>query len=451
MPRKLFETDGIRGTANVYPMTPETALRVGKAVAYYFKKQNGGKRHFICIGKDTRLSGYMFETALTSGIVSMGVNVFLVGPMPTAAIAHLTKTMNCDAGIVLSASHNPAEDNGIKIFDSQGYKLNDEVEEEIEKLIFSEELKDDTVKGNAIGKAYRIDDARGRYIEFLKNTVELDLEGLKIVVDCANGAAYRIAPYVFAELGAEVVEIGTEPDGLNINKGCGALHPELLQKAVREHKADLGIALDGDADRVIFCDERGELVDGNKILAVLALDLKKKNRLEGNTVVATVMANAGFLQAMDKAKIKVEKVPVGDRYIIEGVRKGNFSLGGEPNGHIIFPRYLTTDDGILAALQLLEVLKKSGKKLSELASCMEVFPEKLVNVIVKEKKPFEQMPAVQKKIIEAEKQLDGKGSVLVRYSGTENLARVHVQAQSEAEAERISQEIAEEIKKEIGK
>jgi phosphoglucosamine mutase len=448
---KVFGTDGIRGKANTYPMTPEMALRVGKAVALYFQKKNSREKHRIVIGKDTRLSGYMLETALTSGIVSMGADVFLVGPMPTPAISHLTKSMNCDAGIVISASHNPSEDNGIKIFDTQGFKLSEKAEAEIEATVLSEELNS-SASPHSIGKAYRIDDAKGRYIEFAKNSAgNIPLLGLKAVLDCANGAAYHIAPDVFSELGAETIVLNDKPDGYNINKDCGALHPEVIQEAVKKHKADIGIALDGDADRVIVCDEKGSIVDGDSIMAIFASDLLKKGKLPSKTIVATVMSNVGFDKAMEKLGIKIIKAQVGDKYVIEELRKGNFELGGEQSGHIIFREYSSTGDGIVCALQVARIIKETGKKLSELASVMEKFPQELINIEIKEKRPFEKMPAVKKAMDEAEKELGKNGRILVRYSGTENKARVMVEAKDKKTVERIAEKIAAEIRTEVGK
>ncbi|MFH1234890.1 MAG: phosphoglucosamine mutase [Candidatus Diapherotrites archaeon] len=448
---KVFGTDGIRGKANTYPMTPEMALRVGKAVALYFQKKNSREKHRLVIGKDTRLSGYMLETALTSGIVSMGADVFLVGPMPTPAISHLTKSMNCDAGIVISASHNPSEDNGIKIFDTQDFKLSEQAEEEIELLVLSKELNS-SASPHSIGKAHRIDDAKGRYIEFAKNSAgNIPLLGLKVVLDCANGAAYHIAPDVFSELGAETIVLNDKPDGYNINKNCGALHPEVIQEAVKKQKADIGIALDGDADRVIVCDEKGGIVDGDTIMAIFACDLLKKGKLPSKTIVATVMSNVGFDRAMEKLGIKVVKANVGDKYVIEELRKGNFELGGEQSGHIIFREYSSTGDGIVCALQVARIIKETGKKLSELALVMEKFPQALVNIEVKEKKPFEKMPAVKKAMDAAEKELGKNGRILVRYSGTENKARVMVEAKDRKTVELIAEKIAAEIRKEVGK
>lgn len=448
--QKLFGTDGIRGKANVYPMTPDTIMKIGKATAVYAKSRNLKQKHRIVIGKDTRLSGYMFENALTSGIVSMGVDVILVGPVPTPAIALLTKSLNCDAGIMLSASHNPAEDNGLKIFAEDGFKLNDEAEKKIEEMILSDsELEG--VKSSEIGKASRIDDAKGRYVEYVKSTIKNEsLQGLKIVLDCANGAAYSIAPNVFSELGAEVFVLHNKPDGRNINRECGALHPESMIKMVSKINADIGIALDGDSDRVVFADEKGNLVDGNKIIALCARYLKEKNKLRENTVVATKMANIGFDIAMEKEGISVIKTDVGDRYVLAEVRDRNLSLGGEPNGHILFYDYSNTDDGILVALQVLNMMKETNNTLSELTNFIKIYPEILVNIKVSEKKPFEKMPEVQKRIIESEKKLSSNGRIFVRYSGTENLARVLVEAETQDFAEKIANEIADEIKKEVG-
>jgi phosphoglucosamine mutase len=445
---KLFGTDGIRGRANHYPMTPEIALKVGKAVAKFFMKKNG-KMHRIVIGKDTRLSGYMLETALTSGIVSMGVDVLLVGPMPTPAIAKLTVSMNADAGIVLSASHNPADDNGIKIFDSKGFKLDDASEQEIEHIVLNET---DALAGSSkIGKAYRINEAKGRYIEFAKSTIDdTALNGLKVVVDCANGAAYSVAPQIFSELGADVIAINNSPSGTNINLGCGALHPESMCALVKKHKADLGIALDGDADRAVFCNEKGEIVNGDSVLAMAAIELKKRNLLSKNTVVVTVMSNIGMLKFLEKNKINCVIAAVGDRYVIDEMKKGNYSFGGEQSGHLIFKEYSTTGDGIVSALQLLRLMKSTGKKLSQLTSKIEFYPQVLLNVNVGEKKPIKEMPEVQRKIKEAGKQLGNNGRVFVRYSGTEKIARVMVEGRNKKTVDGLARQIAGAIKKEVG-
>jgi len=445
--KKLFGTDGIRGKANIFPMTPEVALALGKAVAKHFST---GQRHKVVIGKDTRLSGYMLETALTSGLVSMGVDVMLVGPMPTPAIAHLTRSLNADAGIVLSASHNPAEDNGIKIFDGKGYKLPDSAEKEIEAMVYGG-IDASHVQGGKIGKAHRVEDAKGRYIEFAKSTIgNMPLNSLKIVLDCAHGAAYNVAPKIFSELGAEVIAMNNTPNGLNINEDCGALNPSGMAEKTRAEKADLGIALDGDADRLIVADEKGNVLDGDMLMAIFAKAMKEKGRLEKDTVVATVMSNAGFEEAMEKEGIKTVRADVGDRYVIDEMRKGNFNFGGEQSGHIVFGDFVTTGDGIISALQLMRVMAKRKKKLSELSGAMEKYPQILVNVRVKRKKPLAELKAAMKKAKEHGEKLGKFGRVLVRYSGTENLARVMVEGKDEKKVREAADEIAEEIRREIG-
>lgn len=451
MSRKLFGTDGIRGTANKYPLTPEMLTKIGRAIAHYFKERNNRLRHRIVIGKDTRLSGYMVEYALTSAICSAGVDVLLVGPMPTPAIAHLTKSLNCDAGIVLSASHNPAQDNGIKIFDKNGFKLSDDVEEEIEKLIFSDEINHDHIQGNLVGKAYRIDDAKGRYIEFAKSSIRsAGLQGLKVVLDCANGAAYHIAPPILSELGADVVVLNNKPDGLNINKGCGATYPEVIQQKVKEVGADIGIALDGDADRAIFCDEHGNLVDGDKIMVIIALNFMRKKMLNQNVLVVTDYSNLGVDRAIESAGGRVVRVKNGDRYVAEEMRKNNYSVGGEKSGHVIFRRYSTTGDGVITALQILNLMKETRKRLSELAGCMKEFPQVLVNVDVEEKKQFEDMPKFFSKLNEVNERLKGRGRMLVRYSGTQNVCRIMIEGDDKNEIDSYANELAEELRKEIG-
>ena len=444
--RKLFGTDGIRGKANQYPMTPEVAMRLGKAIASVFKT-NG--QHSIVIGKDTRLSGYMLETALTSGIVSMGVDVFLVGPMPTPAIAKLTTSLGADAGIVLSASHNPAEDNGIKIFDSEGYKLSDDAEHKIESIVLSDsEIKNKSV---VIGKAFRINDADGRYIEFVKSTAKnISLNGLKIVLDCANGAAYSVAPKIFSELGAKVITIFDKPDGNNINDGCGALYPEKISLAVKKNNADVGIALDGDADRAIICNEKGEIVHGDAIIALAAVELKKRKKLSKNTAVITVMSNLGLHKFLKKNKVNVVSVDVGDRYVIDSMRKNNYNFGGEQSGHLIFGDYATTGDGIISALQLLRLIKDTGKKLSELVKPFDFFPQVLLNIKVKEKKPLIELKELTKLISKYEKELGERGRILVRYSGTEYICRVMVECENKSETKKIANALANNIKGEIG-
>ncbi len=443
--KKLFGTDGIRGVANVHPMTTEIAMQLGRAVAHIFK--NKERRHRILIGKDTRVSGYMLETALASGICSMGVDVLLVGPMPTPGIAFLTTDMRADAGIVISASHNPFQDNGIKIFSRDGFKLPDDKEEEIEDLMFSKEIDSLRPTATEVGKAFRIDDAAGRYIVFLKKTFPGDftLDGYKIVLDCAHGAAYKIAPHVFTELGAEVYPLGIEPDGANINMNCGALYPEVISKAVKDKGADIGIALDGDADRVIFVDENGVEVDGDHIMAFCAVELLKENRLQKNTVVATVMSNIGLEIALRKEGINLVRSAVGDRYILEEMRNNGYNFGGEQSGHIIFYDLNRTGDGILSALQVLAVMKKNRKPLSALSAIMQKFPQVIENVEVGNKKDLDGIPDIRKAIAQAEETLLGKGRVLVRYSGTQHLCRVMVEGQDEDEIRSIAQNLAQLI------
>ncbi|MEM2121062.1 MAG: phosphoglucosamine mutase [Candidatus Woesearchaeota archaeon] len=453
--RQLFGTDGIRGVGNLYPLEPEFVVRIGKAIGIYFKRRNekngNNKKTTIVIGKDTRISGYLIENALVAGLCSVGVNAYLVGPLPTPAISHLVRSFAADAGIMISASHNPAQDNGIKIFDDKGFKLSDEEEEEIEKIIFSDETKNLRIIGADIGKAKRIDDARGRYIEFAKASINnTSLKGLKVVLDCANGAAYSVTPKIISELGAEVIVLNDNPNGLNINEKCGALHPEVIKERVVEEKADIGIALDGDADRVIMVDEHGNEIDGDHILLMCALELKNKNQLNNNTVVATVMSNFGLELALKKAGIKLVRVDVGDRYVIEEMKKNNYNLGGEQSGHIIFLDYTTTGDGTIAALQVLRIMKETHKKLSELSKLLEKKPQFLFNVEVREKKPLHETEKTHKKIKEIEEILKDNGRILVRYSGTQNLLRIMIEGNDEEKLKRLGQEIVEIAEKELG-
>ena len=421
MNSQLFGTDGIRGVANQWPITSEVALRIGRAVARVLQS-DGGKKHKVVIGKDTRLSGYMLETALTSGLVSEGSRVLLTGPAPTPAIAHLTRSMGCDAGIMLTASHNPYQDNGIKIFGSDGFKLSDELELEIEQLILADELPHP--QGD-LGKAIRIDDAIGRYIEFAKNAAGANsLHGLKVVVDCAHGAGYHVAPLILEELGAEVIKLSVHPDGRNINEGVGALHPEHAAKKVLEHGADVGICLDGDADRVIFCDEKGKVISGDRVLCLCAKALKSQGKLKGNTLVATVMSNLGLRDALQKDGIALETTGVGDRLVIERMREKGFNLGGENSGHINYSDHATTGDGIMSALMVLSMMREQGIKMSTLADCMESYPQVLLGLDVKEKPPIEDIPEVHQAIQNAETAFAEKGRVFVRYSGTERKIRV---------------------------
>ncbi len=442
---KLFGTDGIRGRANEWPMTPETALLVGRAVGYLFRNKEG--RHRVLIGKDTRLSGYLLENAMASGLCSVGAEAMLVGPLPTPAIAFLTTDMRCDAGVVISASHNPYYDNGIKIFGRDGFKLSDELEAQIEDMVLNGTISDFRVKDAEIGRAYRIEDAQGRYIVHLKNTFpkEFTLEGLTIVLDCAHGAAYRVAPAVFEELGARVIKLGVSPNGLNINEGCGALHPELVSEAVRKHGADLGIALDGDADRVIVVDEKGEIVDGDQIMALCAREMKEAGTLRGDAVVATVMSNMGLEKALEEMGLRLLRTKVGDRFVVEEMRRGGYNLGGEQSGHIIFLDHATTGDGILAALQLLSVMKRRERPLSELASLMEKFPQVLINVKVKEKKPPEEIPGLPELVKKIEEKLGDEGRVLIRPSGTEPKYRVMLEGTDKEKIRTFAQEIAAHI------
>lgn len=448
--KKLFGTDGVRGVANVYPMTSEMAMQIGRAAAHIFK--NGHKRHRIVIGKDTRLSGYMIENALAAGICSMGVDVLLVGPLPTPGIANITSSMRADAGVVISASHNPFQDNGIKFFSRDGYKLPDEMELLMEELIFTKKIDSLRPIATEVGKAFRIDDAVGRYVVFLKSTFpkDLDLAGMKIVLDCANGAAYKVAPAVLEELGAEVIALGVKPNGTNINAGCGSLHPEVISEAVKEHRADLGIALDGDADRVIFVDEFGGEVDGDHIMAICATDMLEQKKLRKNTLVATVMSNMGLDIAVKKAGGKVVKTAVGDRYVVEEMLRKGYNLGGEQSGHMIFLDHNTTGDGMLSALQVLAIMRRRTRTLSELAEVMMPLPQVLVNVRVAEKRDIMTIPEVAGLIRNIEHQLTDTGRILIRYSGTEPLLRVMLEGPDKHQIAGWAKEIADLVEKKIG-
>lgn len=439
--RKLFGTDGIRGVANLEPMTSEMAMQLGRAAAHLFMRRAG--RRQIVIGKDTRISGYMLESALTAGICSMGVDVLLVGPMPTPAIAFLTRSLRADAGVVISASHNAYQDNGIKFFSNDGFKLPDDMEARIEDLIVSNEISHLRPTADLIGKAFRIDDAEGRYIEFAKRSLprELDFQGIKLVVDCANGAAYKLAPKVLRELGAKVEVIGCEPNGMNINAGCGAVHPEQLQDAVRRHKAVIGIALDGDADRAIFVCEQGTIVDGDHVMAALGLDLHQNGLLAKQTLVGTVMSNFGLELCMAKAGVTLLRTPVGDRYLLERMLAEGYNFGGEQSGHFIFLDHNTTGDGLISALQMISLMKRTGKPLSELAQAMSAVPQILLNIKVKQKPKLESVPDIDRAIRESERRLNGSGRVLVRYSGTEPLLRIMV----EGEQDSVIKEVAEDL------
>ena len=446
--RKIFGTDGIRGVTNTYPMTPEVSLALGKALTKYLSEKTGGHVK-ILVGKDTRLSGYVFEQAIASGITSMGADVLLVGPLPTPAIAFLTSNMRATAGVVISASHNPYTDNGIKIFDSTGFKLPDKTEIEIENMVLGEER---ISPPSLTGKAKRIEDAVGRYIVFLKNTFpkDLTLDGVKIVVDCANGAAYKVAPIIFEELGAQVTTIGTEPDGKNINVNCGSLRPEILFEEVMRSGSDIGIALDGDADRVVFSDENGNEVDGDHVLAICSSEMMEAGILSTDTVVATQMSNMALENYLGKKGLKLERTRVGDRYVVETMRKLGANLGGEKSGHLLFLDHSTTGDGLLASLQILSIMKKKGKSLSELAGIINLFPQVLNSLEIKEKKPFEQIPGLLKLVRESEKILGDKGRINLRYSGTELLARVMVEGEDEALINGIASSVSSVISENIG-
>jgi phosphoglucosamine mutase len=446
---RLFGTDGIRGTVNEHPMTPETVLRIGMAAASLLREKHG--RNMILIGKDTRLSGYIIESALTSGICSMGMNVTLVGPIPTPGVAYLIRTLRLDAGIVISASHNPFEDNGIKFFSSEGYKLSDELERKIEGLVKEDDLLKNRPQGSEIGKAFRLDDATGRYIEYIKSTIPrgVTFEGMKIVVDCANGAAYKTTPWLFRELGADVISVNDKPDGININAGSGTLHMEVLQKAVKLHKADVGIAHDGDADRAIFCDEKGRIVDGDKIMGMWAVELKRERMLKKNTVVATVMSNFGLEKFLAMNGIKLIRTKVGDRYVVEKMSHGGYNLGGEQSGHIIFLDHNTTGDGPLTALQVLYLMKKRDAALSKLSQGIQLYPQILTNVRVKHRHDIKAIPEIEDAILSAEKKLAGKGRVLVRASGTEPKIRVMIEGEDMKLIKRLGNDIAKVIQKKM--
>jgi phosphoglucosamine mutase len=451
--RHLFGTDGIRGVANRDPMTAEMALRLGQAVAQRFRHEDRPGR--IVIGKDTRLSGYMLESAMQAGIVSAGADVMLVGPLPTPGIAFITWSMRADAGVVISASHNPYQDNGIKIFAADGFKLPDEVEADIERRMEAIGAGNDSARAEpgAIGKAVRIEDAVGRYVQFLKQTFpkEHTLDGMKVVVDCSNGAAYQVAPQVFQELGAEVIELNVWPDGRNINYDCGALHPEAMAEEVRQSGAALGVALDGDADRLILADEKGNIVDGDQVMAILGTRMLERRQLPQETVVATVMSNLGLERALTAKGGKLLRTAVGDRYVVEAMRERGLSLGGEQSGHIIFLDHATTGDGMVAALRVLSVMVDEGKPLSELARAMTRYPQVLLNFAVAKKRPFEEMPSVLSVIAAVERKLGADGRVVVRYSGTESKARVMIEGTDEAGIRAQAEEIASVLQRELGR
>ena len=456
-PKKIFGTDGVRGTANVEPVTAETALKLGRAAAHVFKnletQSRGQGRHKIVIGKDTRLSGYMLENAISSGILSMGVDVLFIGPLPTPGVAYVTRSLRADAGIVITASHNPYADNGIKFFRADGYKLDDKIEASIENLVFTGEIENIRPTAEEIGKAVRIADALGRYIEFAKAGFPrgMTLEGMRIVVDCAHGAAYKATPCVLRELGAEVIVFGDAPNGKNINQDCGSMHPQHLCQLVREFRADAGIAHDGDADRVILCDERSELIDGDDIMAIASLEMLEQGTLAEKTLVSTVMSNAGLDVAIKAAGGKVIRTGVGDKLVIDEMLRGGYNFGGEQSGHLIFREHGTTGDGLVAALQMLRIMKSSGKPLSKLAKCWSRFPQLVTNVKVREKTPFDRLDGILKLVEQAEAEVKPEGGrVLLRYSGTEPKARLLIEGPKQAVLESWSTQICDAIKRQVG-
>ena len=455
--KKIFGTDGVRGMANVEPVTAETALKLGRAAAYVFAQLNprrtpDGARPKIVLGKDTRLSGYMLENALVAGITSLGVDVLVIGPLPTPGVAYITRSLRADAGIVLSASHNPYQDNGIKFFRHDGYKLDDQIEEKIEQFVFTGEIDSIRPTANKVGRATRIDDALGRYVEFAKASFPrgMSLEEMRVAVDVANGAAYKSTPCILRELGADVAVAHNDPNGMNINDRCGSIYPEEIQRLVREIGADVGITHDGDADRVLLCDENGEIVDGDEILAIAAIDLLQGGRLEQNTVVATVMSNFGLDETIGAQGGKVMRTKVGDRYVIEEMVQRKLNLGGEQSGHVIFRDFTTTGDGIISALQVLRIMHQTGQPLSKLKTCLKKYPQAQRNLVVKERRPLAELPTVMKLVNEAEKELSGKGRVLLRYSGTEPKIRLLIEGRESDKIDKQADRIADAIQSAIG-
>jgi phosphoglucosamine mutase len=451
---RLFGTDGIRGTANQFPMTPDIVLKVGQAIGHLLRQQSRPKAtsvRKVVIGKDTRLSGYMIEQALSSGLNSMGIQVQLVGPLPTPGIGYLTRTMRADAGIVISASHNAFQDNGIKIFGPDGFKIPETMEREIERLVLTEDLSRHLPHSREIGRTKRIEDAQGRYIVYVKSTFPLEntLDGLRIVLDTAHGAAYKVAPQVFRELGAEVIQVGDEPNGININDKVGALYPAKLSEAVIQYRADVGISVDGDADRVIMVDEKGRVINGDHILAICALHMKERGLLKKNTLVATQMSNFGLHKRMNEEGIEVVKVGVGDKYVVEEMRKQGFNLGGEQSGHIIFLDHSTTGDGCIAALSVLSVMRQTGKKASELNDAIEDVPQVLINCRVKRRTELSEIIGYEGLIQSIEKKLNGEGRLFVRYSGTEPLLRILVEGPDKIEITEYAEQIAQFLEKEL--
>ena len=454
--KRLFGTDGVRGVANIEPVTAETALKLGRAAAHVFKKRTpvakGHGRHKIVVGKDTRLSGYMLENAITSGILSMGVDVLLIGPLPTPGVAYITRSLRADAGIVLTASHNPYEDNGIKFFRDDGYKLDDAIEREIENLVFSGQIEHIRPTAEEIGKAFRVDDALGRYVEFAKAAFPkgMTMEGLRIVVDAGHGATYQSSPCVLRELGARVTVLNNTPDGTNINKNCGSTYPDVVCRAVKELGADIGIAHDGDGDRVQLCDERGMLVDGDDVLAITGLDWLRRGELKKKTLVATVMSNLALDHAVRDAGGRVVRTAVGDRYVIERMLADDLNVGGEQSGHMIFRDFSTTGDGIVSALQVLRIMMDTDKPLSELRKVFTKFPQVVINMKVKAKPAWETLPDVMASVKDAEKTLGDSGRVLLRYSGTEPKARLLIEGRDEKQIKALADVIAGKIRQEIG-
>ena len=456
-PKKIFGTDGVRGTANVEPITAETALKLGRAAAHVFKnlelQSRGRGKHKIVIGKDTRLSGYMLENAISSGILSMGVDVLFIGPLPTPGVAYVTRSLRADAGIVITASHNPYTDNGIKFFRADGYKLDDKIESQIESLVFTGEIENVRSSSEHIGRAMRVDDALGRYIEYAKASFPrgLTLEGMKIALDCGHGAAYKSSPCVLRELGAEVIVFNNHPDGRNINEGCGSMHPEAMCKQVVACGAHIGIAHDGDADRVLLCDEKGNLIDGDDIMAIAALEMLAEKTLAKKTLVSTVMSNAGLEVAIKKAGGKMLRTPVGDKHVIDEMLREGYNFGGEQSGHLIFRDNASTGDGLVAALQILRIMKAKDRPLSQLAKCWTRFPQLVTNVKVREKRPFDQLAAVNELVAQAEKELAAQGGrLLLRYSGTEPKVRLLVEGRNEKTLAAWSKKICGAIQKQIG-
>jgi len=443
MKRRFFGTDGIRGTANQEPITAETALAVAKAAGLHFMR--GGHRHKVVIGKDTRLSGYMLEPALTAGFVSVGMDVVMSGPIPTPAVGMLTRSLRADLGVMISASHNPYFDNGIKLFGPDGYKLSDSVEEQIESRI-GKVTQDELAASDRLGNAQRMEDAVGRYIEFVKGTFprNLRLDGLKIVIDCANGAAYKLAPTVLYELGAKIIPLAVEPNGFNINEGCGATATAAMQEAVVAHQADLGIALDGDADRLILADEKGQVIDGDQVMALIAESWARQGRLSGNAVISTIMSNLGLERYLEGEGIRLIRTPVGDRYVVGKMRNGGYNVGGEQSGHIVLSDYTTTGDGLIAALQVLAVIVERGRPISEVASVFEPFPQLLQNVRYKGGSPLE-TPAVKQAVSAGESALGQKGRIVIRKSGTEPVIRVMGEGEDEALVKGVVADICKSI------